>query len=131
MTAFKLPRKRTVLAIHEKQIDLFGGPPGIRDEGGIDAALARPQSLVDYSEVNVDIFTIAASVAYSITKIRHPFVDGNKRVGAELCHLILLANGYEITAEPDYFRDVILAIASGEMAEGAFVEWCRGNVVER
>lgn len=127
MTDLLIPEKRTNIAIHQSQLEQFGGATGIRDEGGIDAAIVRPQNLLDYGEKDFDIFDVAASVCYSITKNRHPFADGNKRVGAALCHVILLANGFDLNVLQDDFRDTILDVASGDLTEKSFAEWCRSN----
>ncbi|MBL4906435.1 MAG: type II toxin-antitoxin system death-on-curing family toxin [Sneathiella sp.] len=126
MTGFKLPKRDIIIKIQADQIKYFGGPPGIRDEGGIDAALERPHHLMSYGG-DVDVFDVAASVAYSITKNRHPFIDGNKRVGAEICHIILRVNGWELSCSSDDYTDVILQIASGDMSEADFTNWCREN----
>jgi death-on-curing protein len=33
-----------VLAIHERLVERFGGPPGVRDAGLLESALFRPQT---------------------------------------------------------------------------------------
>lgn len=64
-----------VLALHRTQLERFGGAPGIRDAGLIEAALARPQS--GYYR---DLIEEAAALWESLT-MNHGFIDGNKRVG--------------------------------------------------
>ena len=34
-----------VLAIHTRQLEKFGGTPGLQDEGLLDSALAQPQAM--------------------------------------------------------------------------------------
>lgn len=95
----------------------FTTPSSVRDKGGIDTAIVRPQILLDCRGKGFDIFDVAASVCYSITKDRHPFSDGNKRGDAALCHVISLANGFDLDALQDDFRDTTLGVASGELTE--------------
>ena len=66
----------TVLIFHDAQISEHGGAGGLRDEGGLRSALARPENLAAYGEP--DLFDLAAAYARGITQ-NHPFVDGNKR----------------------------------------------------
>ena len=37
-----------VLAIHDEQLEIFGGAPGIRDRGLLESALARPMNRWSY-----------------------------------------------------------------------------------
>src|SRR5690348_11132701 len=72
--------KATVLAIHQDQIDRFGGSPGIRDEGLLEAAIFRPQT--GYYR---DLIEEAAALWESLSQ-NHPFIDGNKRAAfGSLC----------------------------------------------
>ena len=52
--------KSIVLAVHDEQLAEHGGLPGIRDENGIEAVLARPLHLATYE--NPDIFDIGRRV---------------------------------------------------------------------
>ena len=72
-----------VLAIHEAQLAEHGGSPGIRDQGLLDSALARPQNLHVYSE-GATLAQLAASYAVGIAK-NHGFIDGNKRTTWVVC----------------------------------------------
>ena len=72
--------KATVLAIHEDQIERFGGSPGVRDEGLLEAAIFRPQT--GYYR---DLIEEAAALWESLSQ-NHPFIDGNKRAAfGSLC----------------------------------------------
>ena len=42
----------------------------------------------------------------------HPFVDGNKRVGAAAASVFLEMNGWTLAAEQMAFADCVMAIAS-------------------
>lgn len=70
--------KVALLIIHQQQMNLFGGPAGIRDEGLLDSALARPVNLRAYGAPT--LIEMAAAYAAGIVQ-NHPFLDGNKRTG--------------------------------------------------
>ncbi len=118
-----------MIAVHKRQLARFGGAPGIRDDGGIDAALARPYQLAAYSDEDVDIFQIASSLMYSITKNRHPFADGNKRVGLAMLLLTLRGNGWSLDITNDQAIHMTLKVADGTMSERELVQYCRQNSV--
>jgi death-on-curing protein len=86
------PDMQDVLALHRRQLEQFGGAPGIRDAGLIEAALARPQS--GYYK---DLIEEAAALWESLT-MNHGFIDGNKRVGLAATYVFLRINGLEFTA---------------------------------
>lgn len=44
MHSSKFLEKQDELSIHSKQINLYGGFPGIRDEGLLDSAISQPQA---------------------------------------------------------------------------------------
>ncbi len=117
-------REDVVLAIHEAQIAEHGGSAGIRDEGLLSSALARPRNAAAYADP--DIPALASLYALGIIK-NHPFIDGNKRVGAVLLELFLGENGYVLGASDDDLLHAILGAASGTLSETAFTAWVRRN----
>jgi len=82
-----------VILIHQKMIDLFGGTHGIRDEGLLQSALARPLNI--YSYQGGDIFDCAAASAEGIIR-NHPFIDGNKRTAFMSACVFLAENGFSL-----------------------------------
>jgi death on curing protein len=84
-----------VLAIHEDQIQRFGGSEGVRDPGQLEAALFRPQT--GYYQ---DVIAQAAALWESLSQNR-PFVDGNTRTAFAVAYTFLSINGYPVTATED------------------------------
>lgn len=117
-----------VLAIHEAQIAEHGGILGIRDSGLLASALNRPHDTVAYS--SPDVAQLAALYALGVIK-NHPFVDGNKRVGAVLLEVFLDLNGYDFTAGDEEMLRAIVSVAAGKMNDANFVAWIRQNSVFR
>lgn len=82
-----------VLAMHEDQIDRYGGSHGVRDMGALESALFRPQT-----GYYADLIEEAAALWESLTQNR-PFIDGNKRVAFAGTYVFLAANGLTIEAD--------------------------------
>jgi death-on-curing protein len=115
---------RQVPRIHALQIDAFGGATSVRDRGVLEAAVARPQATFDGEDLHRDLADKAAALLHSLVQ-RHPFVDGNKRVGAMAAELFVLANDHELHAADDELEGVVLAVARGELAAEALAIWIR------
>ena len=118
--------ERDALALHGRLLALDGGAAGVRDEGLLKSALARPQQLHAYGE-NPD--TVDLATAYTAGIIRnHPFLDGNKRTGFLVGVLFLEMNGYRLIASEEDATQAVMGLASGMFDENAFAAWLRGNV---
>ncbi|HVR29459.1 MAG TPA: type II toxin-antitoxin system death-on-curing family toxin [Thermoanaerobaculia bacterium] len=113
-----------VLALHSFQIERFGGAPGLRDPGALASAVARPQMTFGGDDLYPDLAAKAAALLHSLVQ-NHPFVDGNKRVGAHVALLFLAGNGFELAVEPSAWTELVLAVARGELAAEALAIWIR------
>ena len=107
--------------LHSESLAEHGGLAGIRDEGFLMSALARPQNLFAYENVT-DISRLAAAYAYGITK-NHPFVDGNKRAAFLSIGLFLALNGFILEVEPSVAVNTMLALAAGNLNEVELTKW--------
>jgi death on curing protein len=116
--------KALALAIHDRQLAEHGGGAGVRDEGLLDSALARPQQAHAYGDPPPDLADLAASLAYGLAR-NHPFVDGNKRT-AHVCYRTFLAlNDAELEASDEDKYVTMLALAEGSLSEAGFANWLR------
>jgi death-on-curing protein len=120
--------KSALLLLHDESLAEHGGAAGLRDEGLLDSALARPLNLAAYG--NPDIADLAAAYGVGVAK-NHAFVDGNKRAAFLCVGLFLALNGHRLRAAQVDATLVMLAVAAGEMDEAAFAEWIRRNTVKR
>ncbi|MCR9120759.1 MAG: type II toxin-antitoxin system death-on-curing family toxin [Phyllobacteriaceae bacterium] len=112
-----------VLFIHREQLRLFGGAPGIRDLGLIEAALLRPQTGY-YGGIIEEAAALWESLA-----MNHGFVDGNKRVAFASVDIFLELNGYRISAEPQAVIDFIYKrLETGTMNKLALARWLAAHV---
>lgn len=120
--------KRVLLLLHDESLAEHGGASGLRDEGLLDSALARPLNLDAYGKP--DIAALASSYAVALAK-NHAFVDGNKRAGFLAMGLFLFLNGYRLTASQTDATVTMLAVAAGEIDEAALADWIRKNSAKR
>lgn len=117
--------KAFVLAIHDRQIAEHGGSAGIRDEGLLESALARPRQLYAYGNPAPDLADLAAALAHGLAR-NHPFVDCNKRTAAVCCETFVELNGATIEADDLELFQQYLPLAEGKLAERGFAAWLRG-----
>ena len=109
-----------VQLVHQDQITPHGGAYGLRDEGLLASALARPRN--KYSYESVTIYQLAAAYGFGIAK-NHPFIDGNKRTAFQVMYAFLKVNGWTINAPEGEVVSMMQAIASGQASEGDLGQW--------
>lgn len=112
-----------VLAYHNRQIAEHGGTEGLRDEGLLRSALARPENLNAYGE-NVDLAALAASYAFGIAK-NHPFLDGNKRTALVVSVAFLNLNRFDFDVRAEETYSKFLGLAEGTLSEEELANWYR------
>jgi death-on-curing protein len=114
------------LAAHTEQLAQHGGPEGVRDNGALESALARPLNLGVYGEP--DAAALAAAYAFGIAR-NHPFVDGNKRTAAVVSVGFLFLNGFGFRAIEADLALTFQALAAGELGEEQMADWFRQHIV--
>ena len=120
--------------LHDESLAEHGGAPGLRDEGLLESALARPQHRLAYGQPDQpdqpDLADLAAAYGVGLAK-NHPFADGNKRAAFLAVGLFLLLNGHRLVATQADATLTMLAVAAGEIDEPAFAAWLRSHLQER
>lgn len=120
---FEWVQLNAVYAMHKRQIAEHGGTDGLRDEGLLLSALARPENLFAYGE-DVDLAALAASYAFGIAK-NHPFLDGNKRTALVVSVAFLNLNGFDFEAPAADMYVKFLSLAEGTLSEEELANWYR------
>ena len=111
-----------VLWIHDEQIRLFGGAPGVRDEGLILSALLRPQTGY-YSDLPEEAAALWESLA-----MNYGFIDGNKRVAFASTIIFLQANGLQPTgSEDDWIAFIYSHLEAGTFRKDVLEAWLRAH----
>ncbi|HEY1383573.1 MAG TPA: type II toxin-antitoxin system death-on-curing family toxin [Dongiaceae bacterium] len=116
--------RELILAIHDEQLAEHGGSAGLRDEGLLESALARPLDRAGYDDP--DIAELAAVYAIEIVR-NHPFVDGNKRTAFAALFTFLALNGAEFEPPEVDATMAMLRLAAGDLTDDEFVPWVRAS----
>src|SRR5712692_9199318 len=105
-----------VLQIHQRQIETYGGSSGIRDVAGLESAIVTPQATFGGEFLHGSVPAMAAAYLFHICQ-NHPFIDGNKRGGANAAITFLLMNGSRPSTKTNWSRP--------------YLPWLPGNSVRR
>lgn len=114
--------KPQILLLHEQLIAETGGSSGLRDEGMLDSALNAPFQTFDGEDVYPSLQQKAAHLCFTLVK-DHPFVDGNKRIGAHVMLVFLALNGIELQYTQTELSDIILQLAAGPLQSSDLLDW--------
>lgn len=128
MKSWRWVRADVVHAIHDAQLAEHGGPPGVRDEGALESALARPHKQAAYGKP--DASALAAAYAYGLVR-NHPFLDGNKRTGWVVARAFLADNGFRLQFDPADAVRTVEALAAGKFSEVELAAWFRERIIRR
>jgi death-on-curing protein len=118
--------KRVVLAYHDMQLAEHGGSTGVRDEGLLESALARPQNVAAYADDVPTLYRLAAAYAFGIAR-NHPFVDGNKRTALVVAIAFLERNGVAFAASQQEAYLTFYDLAAGKLTEDELSAWFEKN----
>jgi death on curing protein len=121
--------RRALVLLHSESLAEHGGCSGVRDEGLLDSALARPRQIFT-SEASADLARLAAAYAAALVR-DHPFVEGNKRATFLAAGMFLELNGLRLVVSPVDATRAVLALAAGEMKEDEFAAWIRDHTKPR
>ena len=94
-----------VVAIHRDQIDRYGGSLGVRDWGLLQSAIAMPAATFGGKFLHSDFCEMAAAYLFHLVQ-NHPFIDGNKRIGAVAADVFLSMNNLQVDANEDEYAEL-------------------------
>lgn len=115
-----------VINIHDAQLAEHGGGAGLRDDGLLRSALARPRQRQAYGD-GVDVADLAAAYAYGLAR-NHPFVDGNKRTAFVVMEVFLDLNGWVLLADDAACIAAMQDLAAGALTESELAQWLRRTI---
>jgi death-on-curing protein len=115
-----------ILAIHRDQILRHGGSEGVHDWGLLQSAIAMPAASFAGQSLHTDLYEMAAAYFFHLIQ-NHPFVDGNKRVGAVAAFVFLALNGLRLSADPKDFEELVMSVARGEKSKSEIAIFLREN----
>lgn len=119
--------QKIVDAIHDDQLKQHGGLPGVRDEGAVESALARPNHLQTYDD-DPSVHRLAAAYGAGLAR-NYGYRDGNKRTAFMAMYVFLRLNGQQIDAEEAVVVDLMKAVAQGDCDEEELSAWLDEHTV--
>ena len=119
--------KRQILSLHSQQISLFGGSDGVRDDNLLDLSINSAYQTFDGKYLYDNPIKQSVHLGFSLI-MNHPFLDGNKRIGAHAMLTSLFLNGFEIDYSQDELIDVVMGIASSNLTENDLLEWVENHI---
>ncbi|MEY2890974.1 MAG: hypothetical protein RJA98_882 [Pseudomonadota bacterium] len=128
MSKWRWVDRRALELLHDESIAEHGGLPGLRDEGLLESALARPANLAAYGQP--DVADLAAAYGIGVAK-NHPFVDGNKRSAFLAIGLFLALNRCRLLTTQADATLTMLGVASGQVDETMLAQWLRDHTQPR
>jgi death-on-curing protein len=117
-----------ILELHQRLIAESGGTSGVRDFGALESAVAQPEMTFAGEDLYPTLIDKAGALAYSLC-MNHPFVDGNKRIAHAAMEVLLVLNGFEISASVDEQERLFLDLASGKLSREELIGWLQKKVV--
>jgi len=118
--------REIVDAIHEEQINAFGGLPGVRDDNALESAIMAAQNVYYYGAG--DVYEVAAAYAYHLAESQ-AYLDGNKRTGTQAAFVFLEGCGISCSRLPEQQTyDAMIRIATHEMSRSDLAQYLRSEL---
>lgn len=114
--------KEQVLSLHTMLINETGGSGGVRDEALLESAIFAPLQKFDGKDLFPTVYQKSARLGFGLIK-NHPFVDGNKRIGAHSMLVALSLNGIELEYSQKELYEIILGVADSSVDLDMLTEW--------
>jgi death on curing protein len=115
-----------VLALHQDQIERYGGSSGVRDLGLLESALGSAAATFDGEFLHQTVVEMAAAILYGVCR-NHPFVDGNKRTAVAAALIFLELNGHDVHAPEGEFYDLVIGVAEGRVTKSEVAVFLNGH----
>ena len=110
-------------AIHEEQINAYGGLHSVRDENALESAIAATQNVYHYG--GGDVYEVAAAYAFHLAESQ-AYLDGNKRTGAQAAFVFLEGCGVDCSRLPEQETyDAMIKIATHKMSRSDLADYFR------
>ncbi len=122
--------KEQIVFLHSQLIDSTGGAEGIKDDGMLESAINAPFQTFDGEELFPTIYHKAARLGFGLVS-NHPFLDGNKRIGAHAMLVFLDINAIEMQYTNLELSEIILAVADNKAQYEDLLSWLIEHVVWR
>ena len=123
----KILSKRQILMLHTALIAQTGGIDGVRDEGLLDSAINAPFQTFAEQDLYPTVLEKAARLGFGLIS-NHPFLDGNKRIGAHAMLTFMGVNQINLCCTDEELTSLILQVASGRLDYDGMLEWLKSHL---
>ena len=123
----KILSKRQILMLHTALIAQTGGIDGVRDEGLLDSAINAPFQTFAEQDLYSTVLEKAARLGFGLIS-NHPFLDGNKRIGAHAMLTFMGVNQINLCCTDEELISLILQVASGRLDYDGMLEWLKSHL---
>ena len=123
----KILSKRQILMLHTALIAQTGGIDGVRDEGLLDSAINAPFQTFAEQDLYPTVLEKAARLGFGLIS-NHPFLDGNKRIGAHAMLTFMGVNQINLCCTDEELISLILQVASGRLDSDGMLEWLKSHL---
>ena len=123
----KILSKRQILMLHTALIAQTGGIDGVRDEGLLDSAINAPFQTFAEQDLYPTVLEKAARLGFGLIS-NHPFLDGNKRIGAHAMLMFMGINQINLCCTDEELISLILQVASGRLNYDGMLEWLKSHL---
>ena len=123
----KILSKRQILMLHTALIAQTGGIDGVRDEGLLDPAINAPFQTFAEQDLYPTVLEKAARLGFGLIS-NHPFLDGNKRIGAHAMLTFMGVNQINLCCTDEELISLILQVASGRLDYDGMLEWLKSHL---
>ena len=123
----KILSKRQILMLHTALIAQTGGIDGVRDEGLLDSAINAPFQTFAEQDLYPTVREKAARLGFGLIS-NHPFLDGNKRIGAHAMLTFMGVNQINLCCTDEELISLILQVASGRLDYDGMLEWLKSHL---
>lgn len=108
----------------------FLGIVRLRDESGLQSAIARPQTVAYYQGADI---AFHAAVLIEGIAMTHPFIDANKRTAALAALVCIDLNGWRLdyhqSDTEDEFGGHILTLVTHQETTEQLAQWMRQHLI--
>lgn len=123
----KILSKRQILMLHTALIAQTGGIDGVRDEGLLDSAINAPFQTFAEQDLYPTVLEKATRLGFGLIS-NHPFLDGNKRIGAHAMLTFMGVNQINLCCTDEELISLILQVASGRLNYDGMLEWLKSHL---
>ena len=123
----KILSTRQILMLHTALIAQTGGIDGVRDEGLLDSAINAPFQTFAEQDLYPTVLEKAARLGFGLIS-NHPFLDGNKRIGAHAMLTFMGVNQINLCCTDEELISLILQVASGRLDYDGMLVWLKSHL---